>query len=224
MRVIVLEGVNTAGKSSIGLLVKEALLAVGSVCVLVDPAGFGPAGKLLRNLIVQTDFIANPNLDAILFTALRAEGVQKILESAQLDPSTIVLLERYSLALASYGAADGAGPKLISELRTFLQSILKVDATILLDIDGEVAFQRVTRTGNRNRFELRGQRYLDDVARWYRHFAREQDQTEIIDASSDIVTTCEKLRAALASRWTEFQDIRFPPGTDSKPPGVSANK
>jgi dTMP kinase len=207
MRVIALEGVNTAGKSSVGALLQNALQNAGRPCLLADPAGFGPIGKLLRERIVQPTFEANADLDAVLFTALRAEGAQKILEAVQSQPSVTVVLERWSLALSAYGAADGARHQLVSELRTALSGALTVDMTVLLDISGEVAFSRITGTTYHNRFELRGPRYLDDVARWYRHFAGQEDGTEVIDASGSVSATFQRLRAVLATKWTECEGI-----------------
>jgi hypothetical protein len=55
----------------------------------------------------------------------------------------------------------------------------------------EIACDRMSATANRNRFELRGQKYLDDVARWYRDFAEEENGTQIIDASRSITTGVE---------------------------------
>jgi|ERR1039458_4322570 dTMP kinase len=204
MRVIVLEGVNAAGKSSVGLFLKKVLLDRGHPCVLADPAGCGPIGKLLRELIVQPSFLANADLHAVLFAALRAEGAEKLLEDTRSNPSSTLVLERWSLAISSYGAADGARTNLISELRGFLQSILEVDTTVLLDINGETAHGRIATISNHNQFELRGQRYLDDVARYYRSFAEKETDTNVVDASSDLKTTCERVRKLLALKWSDF--------------------
>ena len=48
MRVLALEGINGAGKSSVGRRLQTELSSAGRECLCLDPAGFGPVGQLLR--------------------------------------------------------------------------------------------------------------------------------------------------------------------------------
>jgi len=207
IRVVVLEGINAAGKSSVGALVECALQKVGHRCLRVDPAGFGPLGQSLRERIVQPQFEGNPELDAILFTALRAEGAKKVLDVASSEQQTFVLLERWSLALSAYGAVDGARPELIRELRIVLAQILRVDLTVLLDVGGQMAFDRISRTASHNRFEMRGAGYLERVASAYRFFAHQESGTAVVDASRSPESTCEAVCRQLAARWGDLVGI-----------------
>jgi dTMP kinase len=199
MKVIVIEGINGAGKSSVAAFVKSALRTARIPCLVADPAAFGLVGQLLRRQIVQATFDQNADLDAVLFAALRTEGVRQIIKEVGADSATIVLLERWSLALAAYGAADGARRQLISELRTVLQEAITVDLTVLLDINGYIASDRLASVRESNRFEMRGPVYLDDVARFYRHFARQEARTEIIDGAGELARVGERLLGAIAS-------------------------
>lgn len=197
MRVIVLEGVNGAGKSSAGTFIQQALQAAGQPCLLADPAGFGLLGQLLRRHIVHPSFEPHPDLDAVLFTSLRIDGARQILQIFQFQPSATIILERWSLALLAYGAADGARLPLISELRAVLRNVLSVDLTILLNVSGDRAFKRLRGSGESNRFESRGPNYLDDVARLYRYYAANEDRTEIIDAAGDQSTINHRIAKIL---------------------------
>jgi len=195
MKIVAIEGVNGAGKSAAGAFVQRALQASGQPCLVADPAGFGLVGQLLRRHVVHSSFEQNPDLDAIVFAAMRTEGAREIMRAIAAAPSTVVLLERWSLALAAYGAADGARRQLIGELRAVLKSALTVDMTVLLDLNGPLAAVRLANDGEHNRFELRGSVYLDDVARLYRYFAGQEARTEIIDASGVQTSTGERLLA-----------------------------
>lgn len=211
MKVIALEGVNCCGKSSVGALIVQALSAPDHPSVLIDPAGFGPIGRVLRGRIVDPSFQASADLDALLFGALRAEGAQMLKDAncSEAGASSTIVLERWALALSAYGAADLARPQLIEELRRVLHSILEVDLTLLLDVPGELAMRRMVRIGNHNRFELRGAQYLEEVAHWYRHFARREDRTHIIDASGDLKRTFDQVCVLLDKNgWR----VRFPNG------------
>jgi dTMP kinase len=209
MRVIVLEGVNAAGKSLVGRVIRNAIQALGLQCLVVDPAGFGRIGTLLRERIVDPSFHHNPDLDAVLFAALRAEGAEYILQSVGTASAITVVLERWSLALAAYGTADGARPRLVSELRAVLHTLLAVDMTILLNVSGEIAFERLARTEKQNRFEMRGKEYLDAVAQSYCMLAQQEQGTKVIDASANLASVCEQLRTALVSSWPEFENVSF---------------
>jgi dTMP kinase len=204
MKLIVFEGVNAAGKTSIAAHMKSVLLAAGHSCLTIDPAGFGQIGKTIRKNIVHPEIKSTPNFDTTLFAALRIEGAARILEAVQSDPSVIILLERWSLALAAYGAADGARPQLIAELREVLQGTLTVDMTVLFDVSGEVAYKRIGKDAADNRFESKGPKYLDNVAHWYRHYSALENDVTVVDATGDLISTYRLLRAALVAKWKDL--------------------
>jgi thymidylate kinase len=119
------------------------------------------------------------------------------------------VLERWSLAIGAYGTADGARPQLISELQATLESLLAVDLTLLLDLHGEAAIERLAMLPKRNRFELRGQAYLDRVAQAYREAASKELETVKLDASATPSQVCEQIRIALCAAYPEFERLKF---------------
>lgn len=209
MRIFVLEGVNGAGKSLAGTLIRNAIHERGSQCIVIDPTAVGPIGRLLRERIVDPSFRNNANLDAVLFTALRAAGAQHILHSIDTTSSLTLVLERWSLALAAYGAADGTRPELVIELRAVLDSILKVDYTFLLDITGTTAVDRIASTGKRNRFEIRGRDYLDSVSKAYRIAGAHQEQLSIINAEGTPMQVCEQISSVFSSICPELSSMEI---------------
>ena len=200
MPIIVLEGINGAGKSTAGTRICEALGNEGKYCVLVDAAGYGRIGRLLRTQIVRPEVQSTPDFDAMLFGTLRVEGALRILKTLQREPRTIILLERWSLALGAYGTADGARPGLISELRTVLDGALAIDATILLDVSGRIAFKRIESEAGENRFESKGPEFLDRVAEEHRKLALSMTGVAVIDATSSIEVTFDRVFATVRSK------------------------
>jgi thymidylate kinase len=209
MKIFVLEGVNAAGKSLAGTLMRNAMHELGLQCLVVDPAAFGPIGKLLRERIVDPSFGHNADLDSVLFAALRAEGAEHILQTLRSASCAVLVLERWSLALAAYGAVDGTRPQLISELRAVLDGLLEVDFTFLLNIDGETACRRLATTEKRNRFEMRGEEYLGSVAQAYRNAAQQDKRVSMIDASATPAQVCFQLRTVLRSIDPAFEHLNF---------------
>jgi dTMP kinase len=206
-KTIALEGINAAGKSAVGELLVSTFQKAGYDALLIDPAAIGPIGKLLRQNIVHPCFPENPDVDAFLFAALRAEGAQEIMNLLKTRPSVLVILERWALAISAYGAADGARPELISELRKFLQAALAIDCTVLLNIRGDQAMNRILRGQNHNRFELRGANYLELVASYYRKYAEQEAETEIVDASNCPDVVLRQVCAVLTRKYSEFDGI-----------------
>ena len=189
--------------------IQTAVQELGFQCLSIDPAASGPIGKLLRDRIVDPEFVHNPELDTVLFAGLRAEGAQHILQAIKKHPSVILVLERWSLALAAYGVVDSTSSQLIQELRRVLDALLPIDITLVFDLGGEIAYKRIGSVGKKNRFELRGAEYLSSVARAYREFGEREARTSIIDASASQEEVGEQIQTVLASHIPEFRELRL---------------
>lgn len=209
MRIIVLEGINGSGKTTAARRIRAAVQELGLQCLCVDPAATGPIGTLLRERIVDPDFEHNPELDTVLFAGLRAEGALHLLNKIREHPSVILVLERWSLALAAYGIADSARPELIRELRRVLDSAFFIDVTLIFDVPGALAFDRLSSLPKKNRFELRGKEYLGAVARAYREAGEREARTAVVDASASRGVVDEQIQNVLISSIPEFRGLRL---------------
>lgn len=205
MNVIVIEGVNGSGKSTVGARLHTTLSnSRDRLCLAADPAGFGLMGQGLREHLVDPSTRSSPDLDAVLFAALRAEGVRRILDLFGSRQRSFVVLERWSAALAAYGRADGARLELVAELRTVLAQLLTADLTILLDISGACASSRLAALSRPNRFEARGPEYLEDVAKHYRDLALQEGGIEVVDASRDPSAVHEAVVEVIGRKWPDL--------------------
>jgi dTMP kinase len=202
MKIIVLEGINGSGKSSLAALIGGALEAANIPNIAVDPTAVGPIGQLLRDRLVHPEFGANPDVDTVLFAALRAQGFRRLCETLE-HPDTVIVLERWSLALGAYGDADGARASLVAELRGVLSRIACVDITLLIDVFGSIAMSRLTGS-YLNRFELKGEGYLERVADSYRRLAKTEKETYLVDGSRTLNTIFGQVRPLLARHLPEF--------------------
>ena len=199
MSIFVVEGVNGAGKSTVGHLVERAVRDADEHCMFLDPASHGALGEVVRDHLLSPNRHHTPDADALLFATLRVSGLREIIGTVPADMEAIVILERWSLALAAYGAVDGVRSELINEVTLVLSSVAAIDHTILLDVPGEVAHARLQQTESRNRFEIQGAEYLEEVAAAYRRLALESPGVSIVDASGSVEATVgralESLRA-----------------------------
>lgn len=198
LNTVVLEGVNGSGKTTVGNAIKTSLTGRGLDCIVADPTQVLSGLAAVRNSYLDKGSGSRPDDDAVSIAALRLLGAKQLLDRAQTEACDVLVLERWSLAISAYGAADGATPGLISELRQALERLISPDITIVLDLPGTIANERLSAAGERNRFEQRGSQFLERIAYWYRISAARSCRTVLIDAARDRqATVCETLNHVL---------------------------
>ena len=150
---IVLEGVDGAGKGTQLALLRDALIARGRrVHVTAEPSTL-PIGLLLRKYLRRelTEAVPGPAGMALLFAADRMQHVEhEILP--HLAEGAVVLCDRYVASSIAYQAAtiteDGAQRdarmKWIAEINARART---PDLTLVLDLDPTIAAQRIARRG-----------------------------------------------------------------------------
>lgn len=169
-RLIVLEGIDGSGKTTLGRALAQSL---GAVFTAEPSEGF--VGDALRRAGEEE---GHPLLEALLFVADRAHHTHRMVD--WLEEGRDVVCDRYYASTLAYQtAALGEG------LRPWLRElndkvIIRPDATLLLDIDPDEGMARVNSRGGTSKFEKLG--YLREVRRQYLRLA-EEDGFIIIDAS-----------------------------------------
>jgi dTMP kinase len=149
---IVLEGVDGAGKGTQLALLRDALTARGRrVHVTAEPSTL-PIGQLLRQYLrrERTDAVPGPAGMALLFAADRMQHVEhEILP--QIAGGAVVLCDRYMASSIAYQAATDtdatdtdARMKWIADVNARARI---PDLTFVLDLDPSVAAQRMARRG-----------------------------------------------------------------------------
>jgi dTMP kinase len=150
---IVLEGVDGAGKGTQLAMLRDALVARGRrVHVTAEPSTL-PIGLLLRKYLRRemTDAVPGPAGMALLFAADRMQHVEhEILP--QLADGAIVICDRYVASSIAYQAATVTEDEAQREARmkwiADVNSRARVpDLTIVLDLDPAIAAQRIARRG-----------------------------------------------------------------------------
>ncbi len=140
---LVVEGVDGAGKSSV-------LKALGDYC---EREGFewlasreptdGPTGKKIRASAQSGRLSLAEELD--LFLQDRREHVSELIRPA-LERGVVVLLDRYYFSNAAYQGARGGSPEKI--LATNEMFAPQPDLVLLLDCSPEVSLERIRKRGS----------------------------------------------------------------------------
>ena len=203
MRVVALEGVNGAGKSTTAAGLRDLITSAGYSCLVTDPAAFGVLGCAFREKLVEPTVVHHAGFDTVIFAALRAEGARSLLAALQTDPVDVVVLERWVLALEAYGLTADASPELIDELVIVLNSILTCDTTVLIDVPGRTSCERAPSFAYQNRFERKGVGYAERIAEQHREAAR-RSAALIVDGTSPVSSIVRNVFNYLSRSWPEL--------------------
>ena len=142
-RFFVLEGIDGSGKSPQLRLLAQRVQAAGIPCLTTcEPTG-GPMGKLLRQVLAgQVE--CDSRVIAPLFTADRLDhllhrehGLLRAVESG-----TVVLCDRYYFSSYAYQSVDFPLEWVVA-LNLPCAQLLRPTATLFLDVDPELALERI---------------------------------------------------------------------------------
>ena len=162
-KLIVLEGLDGCGKSFHAKELVNWLTEQGKAVLHAKEPSRGQIGLLLRKYLKQ---VAPPIVDALLFTADRAEHLEREIYPA-LKQGKIVVCERYVYSTIVYQVAQGLDWGWLKELNSFAP---KPDLTILISLRPDIA---VKRTSTKEKFETLS--FLKKVKVNYEKIAKEEN-------------------------------------------------
>ncbi len=182
-RLITIEGIDGAGKTTLATALAQTLEARGvAVMALREPGGVLVAERI-RELVMDPALAVDARAEALLYAAARAQLVAERLEPA-LASGHIVLLDRFvDSSLAYQGAGRELGVEEIAAINRFATGGLAPDRTLLLLLP--LAVGRARR-GDRadDRIEREGEAFFARIDSGYRALAEaEPERVRVLDAS-----------------------------------------
>lgn len=139
---VVVEGVDGAGKSTVLKHLKARCEAAGREVVASREPTNGPHGRRLRESAVQGRLPLEDELE--LFILDRRSHVEEMIAPA-LARGAVVLLDRYYLSTAAYQGARGADPEEVLRLNEAFAP--RPDLVLLLDLDPNLSLERIRSRG-----------------------------------------------------------------------------
>jgi dTMP kinase len=200
-KLISLEGIEGAGKSTLALALEQFLRAQGlSVRLTREPGGTALAEQL-RSLVLDrgTEHIG-AEAETLLMFAARSIHLDNLVRPA-LRAGTWVICDRFTDATRAYqGAGRGVDPSLIEQLAVAVHADLWPHRTLLLDlpVDDGIARAR-SRRGPGDRFEDERREFFERVRRGYLQIAAgEPQRVRVLDATAAAASVVQGALAALA--------------------------
>ena len=193
-KLITIEGIDGAGKSTLADSLLAALRARDVDAVLMREPGGVPTAERIRALVKDPEAVIDARAEALLYAAARAQLVSERLRPALAAGTTVVLDRFVDSSLVYQGVGRWLGIDAVREINAFATDGLAPDRTLLLVLAPEVARARSRGRGNRpDRLEREDDVFFERIAAAYRRLAQaEPRRIREIDADqpSELVLTC----------------------------------
>ena len=217
---IAIEGGDGSGKTTQIKRISAALADDGYHVEATREPGGTELGTKIRSVLFDSD-PPSPRTEALLFAADRAHHVASLVDPS-LDAGNIVITDRYIDSTIAYQAAGRSfDEKTILALSRWATQGLVPNLTIVLDIEPEVAAERMGKRGDSNYLDEENQQFHQRVRQTYLSRAhKELDRYVVLDASVDADELTEQILAAIRARLPQTL-VKRDTGTEAAPAATS---
>lgn len=201
-RLITVEGVEGAGKSTHIGFITNYIRAAGVEVVSTREPGGTQLGEAIRNVVLgDNDEPVSPEAETLLMFAARAQHIEQVIEPA-LARGDWVICDRFTDATYAYqGGGRGMPLSRIAILEEWVQGALRPDLTLMLDLDPTVGLERIGKRGKEDRFDEENLEFFEQVRNVYlRRAAQEMSRYAVIDAEPSV----EKVRKSIIETLDRF--------------------
>ena len=210
-RLIVLEGQESAGKSTQAPRLLRWLADRGVDATLVREPGGTNVGEKIRELVLHVPYQLTAAAEALLFMASRAELIDRVIKPALRDRRTVVM-DRFFLSTYAYQVAGrGLDTDLVVKANALATQGLIPDLTLVLTLSAPERRARLDRRGGHDKIERAGDSFHARVDAAFERFIEpgwqathpEAGPIVGIDGAGTEDEVLSRIAGALASAWPE---------------------
>lgn len=208
---VVLEGVEGAGKSTQVRRLIERLESAGIDCLAVREPGGTAAGDVIRGLLLDPQSDLDARAEALLFMASRAQLVNEVIRPA-LDRGAIVVADRFFLSTYAYQIAGRGLPSAeVRQANALATGGLVPDVNLLIDLPSKDGLARAAGRGGPDRMEQASADFHERVQEAFRGFATvdwqaahpEAGPIVLIDGAGSPEAVAARVGAEVSRRWPQ---------------------
>lgn len=195
-RLITIEGIDGAGKTTLAAGLLETLAARGIDARLLREPGGVPAAERIRELVIDPELHVTARTEALLYAAARAQLVEEAIVPL-LQAGKWVLLDRFiDSSLAYQGGGRQLGIDAVRAINDFAIRSARPDRTLLLIVDAATGRGRSrSRADSPDRLERERDDFFERTAAAYLElWSQDPERIRKIDAARP---PAEVLTAAL---------------------------
>ena len=183
---ISLEGIDGAGKSTHLRFIRHWLVQRGIDVVFTREPGGTPLGEKIRELLLAVDTEASLDTETLLLFASRQQLLSSVIEPALAAGQWLVSDRFIDSTFAFQGGGRGVPFERIAQLEKWMKLSLQPDLTLLFDLPGDMAVERMAKTRTLDRFEREAADFHVRVRDAYLRRAAGQRRFVVLDASRSI--------------------------------------
>ncbi len=188
-QMIVIDGVDGAGKGVQSRRLKQSFLDKGFDTILTREPGGSPAAEDIRKLLVEGDPEKWDSLtELLLMYAARRSHLRDTIWPA-LEAGLWVISDRFADSSRAFqGIAGNLGLDLVEQMHNIVAGDFQPELVLILDIPEDIALQRALARGDgEDRFEKKSSEYHAKVRQAFRQIAlNNPSQYRLIDANNTI--------------------------------------
>jgi dTMP kinase len=189
---IVLDGPDGCGKSTHCKLLAAWLGRQGVKVEIFRDPGDTAIGEKIRQILLNPENIAlDTTAEIMLFMASRVQLWNEKIAPALIDDKCVVVDRWLSSTCAYQGKAGGFGVDKIIQIAEDCLEKPWPDLTVILDIDLQIAAQRLDR--DLDRMEQKGLEYHQKVRQGFLELAEKLEGFAVVDTSGMVENVSEKI-------------------------------
>ena len=198
-RLITVEGIDGAGKSTHLPWLKESLERQGRRVWLTREPGGTPLGERLRELLLHQP-MAQLTETLLMFAARREHCEREIWP--RLDQGVWIVCDRFTDATYAYqGGGHGVSAERIASLERLTLDDFRPDLTLLFDVPVEVGRERLADGRPLDKFEQQQHGFFERVrATYLARAAAEPSRFRVVDSTQSHAAVRAELAAIIAAQ------------------------
>ncbi|AMP89952.1 dTMP kinase [Legionella pneumophila] len=201
-KLIVIEGLEGAGKSTAVNLVVELLSQKKISTITTREPGGTIIGEILRSIIKNPEYnnVLDDRSELLLLYAARIQLIEQVIKPA-LSQGQWVIADRFELSTLAYqGGGRKMDMRIINELSNFCLKGFKPDLTLYLDINPELGMERAKSRGKFDRIEQESIEFFHRIHNTYHILVKKNPEIIMIDANRPL----EEVQYSIQSVIEEF--------------------
>ncbi|HDV5709123.1 TPA: dTMP kinase [Legionella pneumophila] len=201
-KLIVIEGLEGAGKSTAVNLVVELLSQRKISTITTREPGGTKIGEILRSIIKNPEYnnVLDDRSELLLLYAARIQLIEQVIKPA-LNVGQWVIADRFELSTLAYqGGGRKMDMRVINELSNFCLKGFKPDLTLYLDINPELGMIRAKSRGKFDRIEQESIEFFHRIHDTYHVLVKQNPEIMMIDANRSL----DEVQSSIQSVIEEF--------------------